>query len=86
MRINARLDPGYSRKLSWLVENTGNGVIAVITKAIDLYYLKAYRQQNNAFGIFEETGFVGGEEGDPYLSTTYKADLSRVLDAEHGNR
>lgn len=86
MRINARLDEDHSRKLSWLSERTGQGVTAVIKEAIDLYYRQAQEQQANALEILSATGFVGGAEADPNLSTDYKVDLRRALDAKHGHR
>ncbi len=79
MRVNARLDGAYEAKLAYLMECDHTGVSAVLKKAVDAYYQQKKREETNALGILESSGFVGCAEGPESLSETYKRDLTQLL-------
>ena len=85
MRINARLDEVSSRELSYLERETGWSISEIVRNAIRSYSAHFKRAKADPENALKRSGFIGGAEGPPDLSQTYKDELHRVSE-KHGYR
>jgi len=86
MRINARLDPDFERKLAYIQQQTHQGITDIVKSAIDLYYQKLQATQQHPLSMLTQTGFIGCGRADSDLSVNYKSILKERLKAKHGYR
>lgn len=87
MRISARLDEDRSRKLELLSRMMQLGISEVLKKAIDaLYEQNRQTRTESPAEIMERLGFIGCASVGPDLSERYKEELTKILDAKHGDR
>lgn len=88
MRINARLDEAYSKKLEYIMHKTGVNKSEVIKQAIEIYYNQLTKQQlqANPMDIFRQNGFIGCAEAEENLSATCKRAFSNGLESKNDHR
>lgn len=86
MRINARLEDGYTTKLTYLVRTTGLSISAIIKQAIVHLYDHIRLTKIKSSNLLEKTGFIGGFHGPANLSTNYKEEFLETLKSKHGHR
>ncbi|MGB1110352.1 MAG: ribbon-helix-helix domain-containing protein [Gammaproteobacteria bacterium] len=86
MRINARLDDERAAKIEFLRRMRGTNTSEVLKAAIDAFYEKFRSEELNGNQRLLNSGFVGMAAGDPDLSTNYKSELSKALEAKHDHR
>ena len=84
MRINARLDDDYAKKLEYLKKQNQLSTTEIVKQAIDLLYLKSKARPHEKIKALLESDFIGCSEGPEDLSTNYKQYLSESLAEKHG--
>lgn len=95
MHIGVNLDPKSTKKLDRIQQQTSQNATQVISHAIDLYYQQLQSQsqleiataqlpEKSTYEIFQEMGLVGYiKDGDPNLSTNYKALVHKEIEERH---
>jgi hypothetical protein len=81
-RINARIDDALARQLDEIREITSESTTEALRSAIALYRASLGERGRRAADVFAATGFIGSGSGRADLSTTYKAELTRSLEAK----
>jgi len=85
-QINAVLDDEYTAKLAYIQQQTQESEIETIKQAIAFYYQYLQEQKRDPAFLLKQSGFIGCGDGDPDLSTNYKATLKTILDKKHDHR
>ena len=85
-QINAVLDDEHIAKLAYIQKQTQASVIETIKHAIAFYYQYLQEQKRDPAFLLKRSGFIGCGDGDPNLSTNYKATLKTILDKKHDHR
>ena len=80
-RINARLDAEHGRKLAYLQARTGKSATEVVRASLELYF-ESVAGSGSGRALLEE--FVGSARAGKGLSTDYKAELTKSLQAKFG--
>jgi hypothetical protein len=75
-RLNARIDAELARKVRYLRGRTRKTTTQVVKASIEAYYEQLSAGQPVAELLAH---FVGSAQGDPELSSNYKASLSNSL-------
>jgi hypothetical protein len=75
-RLSVRIDAELARKVKYLRERTRKTTTEVVSASIDAYF-KQESQHVRPADLLRD--FVGSGEGDPDLSSDYKAKLGRSL-------
>lgn len=86
MRINARLDEEYERKLRYLMRTTGAGVSDVVKQGIDVLYERERQSAARPEKLLKDAGLIGCFDGPADLSTRYKDELWESRGGEHDHR
>ena len=81
-RINARIDDALARELDEIRAITSESTTEVLRSAIALYRASLGERGRRAADVLAATGFIGSGSGRADLSTTYKSELTRSLDAK----
>ena len=81
-RINARIDDTLERQLDEIRVITNESTTEVLRSAIALYRASLGERGRRAADILAANGFIGSWSGPADLSTTYKRELARSLDAK----
>jgi len=81
-RINARLPEDVARQLEVLERMHGLTTTGVVMESIRRYYAASTEGTGPAAAILERAGFIGVSDGPADLSSDYKAQLVRSLDAK----
>lgn len=86
IRINARLTGEDARKFLELQRDGDRAASDVLRDALREYYDAHAKPRPNAFTLMSASGFIGGGEGAPDLSTNYKTYLTDSLAEKHPHR
>lgn len=73
MRLNARLDGIHEAQLIKIQEETQAAVSEIVSSAWENYFQTVCEQPISAKDALYASGFVGCADGEPELSSTYKA-------------
>jgi hypothetical protein len=85
MRVNARLDQMAEEQITYLTQATGQSVSLVLREAVGLYYQQV--RASRGAGPRNLLAMVGqGRSGRTDLSTTYKEEITPILDRKHPRR
>src|ERR1700755_1959942 len=80
VRINARLTGEDARHFLELQRREGNRAASdLLRDALREYYVAHAKPKRSAFGLMQDSGFIGGGEGSRDLSTRYKSILTESL-------
>ena len=82
VRVNARLKPKVAAKIARLRQATGETTSEILNRAIEELHDRS--KPGSVAEAF--AAFVGCGEGDPSLSTNYKAELGKILEEKYGHR
>lgn len=85
-QINAVLDDEHTAKLAYIQQQTQESEIETIKHAIAFYYQYLQDQKRDPAFLLKQSGFIGCGDGDPNLSTNYKATLKTILNKKHDHR
>jgi hypothetical protein len=80
-RLNARLPADLARKTAYLQRRLKLSSTEVIHRALERYYEQVCSDAADV-GASGLADFVGCAEGPPELSSTYKSELARSLEAK----
>ena len=95
MHIEIELNKNTAEKLKHIQQRTGEDIAQIISHALDLYYQQLQSQsqlelaetqppKKSAFEVFQELGLIGYiKDGDPNLSTNYKALVHKEIEERH---
>lgn len=78
-RINARFSPQDEVRVRELAAATKKSTSEVLRAAVREYHAKHVKPKKNAYEIMLASGFLGGYEGPPDLSSRYKEYLAESL-------
>ncbi len=79
-RLNARLDGALAQKLEFLKRRTNKSVTEIVRESIERYYEQTRGQLDHAHRAFDGAGFVGCGEADEDLSSTYKRQVTDLVE------
>jgi hypothetical protein len=79
IRINARLTGEDARHFLQLQREGNLAASDLLRNALREYYAAHAKRRPNAFALMSASGFIGGGEGSPDLSTNYKTYLTDSL-------
>ena len=83
MDITIYLEDEQAQKLPYIQQRTSQDAAVLMRQAIDRQYEQLVAERQTPLEIFEDLGLVGCMEGEPDLSTNYKAVVSDYLDEKH---
>ncbi len=86
MRINARLDDEYSRKLEQLKATHHMGVSDILKRAIDLLYAQETAAPRQKLSALLGSELIGIGDAPENLASDYKQLLNADLSAKHDTR
>lgn len=81
-RINARIDDALARELDEIRAITSESTTEALRSAIALYRASLADRGRRAVDVLVATGFIGSGTGRADLSTNYKGELTRSLEAK----
>lgn len=84
MRINARLDHIYERKLREIQARTGFSASEVVKKGLDILHKAHAGQPEARLKALLASSFIGCADGPADLATEYKRYLTESLESKHG--
>jgi hypothetical protein len=91
MHIATDFDDEQAEKLTYIQQQTNQGIAEILSKAVDLYYQKIQPSQQlpltprkSPLEIFKELNLVGCiKDADPDLSVNYRSLVHQEIEERH---